>query len=90
MVGKLYLQHGAAIWKLLYGGLAVDVASDLGEWERRAEEIVCKVMLSFVGKGRGVEAWESIFYLYILGRKACFLEDSPKNSRFMPNSSSLR
>ena len=55
MVGKLYLQHGAAIWKLLYGGLAADVASDLGEWERRAEEIVCKVMLSFVGKGEGLK-----------------------------------
>ncbi len=31
MVGKLYLQHGAAVWKLLYGGLAVDVASNLGD-----------------------------------------------------------
>jgi hypothetical protein len=61
MVGKLYLQHGAAVWKLLYGGLAVDVASDLGEWERRAEEIVYKVDVELCGKGRGAEAWESIF-----------------------------
>jgi hypothetical protein len=34
MVGKLYLWHGNAFWGCLYGDFAVNVAFDLGEWER--------------------------------------------------------